>query len=218
MPRLPDTLRTELADAVERILAPDLDLRALAREMDDASGAIRTRSWTAPAAVAGGTADQVAEALSAIPRHEPDVTLLAAGAGSPVYMHRWWLRRELNTDGGGEKGLYLHRFENDGPEQFHNHPWPSASLLLDGSPIFEDTRKGTAIIYNRNVVLRPAAHRHRIRLRHGPVLNTGAVARIPALTLFATGRRVQEWGFEQPDGSIRPAKKTTPTGEPLPRR
>jgi len=218
MPRLPDALRTKLADTVERILAPDLNLRALAREMDNASGAIRTRSWTAPTTVGSETVIQVAEALFAIPGHEPDVTLLTADAGSPVYMQRWWLRRELTSDGYGQDGLYVHRFQNDDPEQFHNHPWPSASLLLGGGPIFEDTRHGTTVINNRSVVLRPASHRHRIRLRHGPVLHGGSVARIPAMTLFATGRRVQQWGFEQPDGSIKPAKKTAPTDQPLPRR
>ena len=45
MPKLPDPLRAELADTVEGILAPDVDLRALAREMDDATGAIRAVSW-----------------------------------------------------------------------------------------------------------------------------------------------------------------------------
>ena len=218
MPRLPDALRTELADTVERILAPDLDLQALAREMDDASGRIRTRSWTTATAASIEQVTRVNEALRAITEHEPDLTLLTADPGSPVYMNRWWLRRELTDEGNGQDSLYVHVFQNDDPEGFHNHPWPSASLLLYGGPIFEDTRHGTTAIENRSVVLRPAAHRHRIRLRQGPVLHSGSVGRIPAMTLFATGRRIQQWGFEQPDGSIKPAKKTAPSDQPLPRR
>ena len=82
-------------------------------------------------------------------------------------------------------------------------------------PIFEYTRHGTAVIENRNIVLRPASHRHRIRLRPGPVLNDGSIRRIPAMTLFQTGKRVQRWGFEQPDGSIKPV--ASKSGE-VPRR
>lgn len=46
--RLPDTLRTELADGVERILGPDLDLQALAQEMDDATGRSARAPGSAP--------------------------------------------------------------------------------------------------------------------------------------------------------------------------
>ncbi|MCY4636490.1 MAG: hypothetical protein OXG04_18635 [Acidobacteria bacterium] len=130
-------------------------------------------------------------------------------------MRRWWLRRQPAGDGHGENGLYVHVFDNDDPEGLHNHPWPSASLLLSGGPIFEDTAHGTAIIDNRRIVLRPAAHRHRIRLRHGPLMHDGSVGRISATTLFCTGRRIQEWGFEQPDGSIKQiAKRQESTAAP----
>lgn len=205
MPQLPDPLRAELAETVERTLAPDIELEALAREMDDATGAIRTQSWIRPG---GASIDQVSEIKRAlfgsITGYEPDLTLLTADEGSPVYMRRWWLRRTLADDQHGQDGLYVHLFENNDPEGFHNHPWPSASLLLYGGPIFEDTRHGTAVIENRSIVLRPASHRHRIRLRPGPVLNDGSIKRIPAMTPFRTGKRVQRWGFEQADGSIKP--------------
>lgn len=99
MPRLPNALRTELTDTVERILAPDLDLQALTREMDDASGRIRTRSWIAATAASIEQVTRVNEALRAITEYEPDLTLLTADAGSPVYMNCWWLRRELTDEG-----------------------------------------------------------------------------------------------------------------------
>lgn len=191
MPRLPEALRTELADTVERILAPDVDLQALAREMDDATGAIRTRSWICSRPASIEQTSEINRTLQPVTGYAPDLTLLTADPGSPVYMHRWWLQRKLTEAGEGQDGLYVHLFENNDPEQFHNHPRPSASLLLRGGPIFEDTRHGTTTIENRSIVLRPATHRHRIRLRQGPVLHNGSVARIPAMTLFATGRRVQ---------------------------
>ena len=215
--RMPDTLRTELAESVDRILGPDLDLRTLVREMDDATGAIRTRSWirAQPA-----TVDQVLEinrTLLPVTDHEPDLTLLTAGEDSPVYMRRWWLRRQAAGDGHGENGLYVHVFDNDDPEGFHNHPWPSASLVLLGGPIFEDTTHGTTIIDHCRIVLRPAAHRHRIRLPHGPRLHDGTVGRIRTTTLFCTGRRIQDWGFEQPDGSVKPIARRQESAATTPR-
>ena len=201
MPRLPDALRTELADTVERILTPDVDLQALAHEMDHATGAIRTQSWIRPNGASIDQVSRINRALQGITTYEPDLSLLTDDEGSPVYMQRWWLRRGLTDDGHGQNGLYLHLFKNNDPVGFHNHPWPSASLLLHGGPIFEDTRHGTARIENRSIVLRPASHRHRIRLRPGPWPHDGS---IPATTLFQTGKRVQRWGFEQPDGSIKP--------------
>ena len=204
MPKLHDALRRDLADTVERILAPNVDLEALAREMDDATGAIRTQSWIRPKGARIDQVNEINRALEGVTTYEPDLTLLTADEKSPVYMRRWWLQRTLADDGHGQDGLYVHIFENNDPEGFHNHPWPSASLLLYGGPIFEDTRHATAVIENRSIVLRPASHRHRIRLRPGPVLHDQTVSRIPAMTLFRTGKRVQPWGFEQPDGSIKP--------------
>lgn len=209
MTRLPATLRTELAGEVERILAPGIDLHALAREMNTAIGAIRTRAWIGARPATLDQVNQIRKTLEVVAEHEPDLTLFTAEVESPIYMRRWWLRRKLSDNGYGQEGLYVHVFENDDPEELHNHPWASASLLLRGGPIFEDTREGTAVIEDRQIVLRPAAHRHRIRLRPGPVLHDQTVSRIPAMTLFCTGKRVQEWGFEQPDGSIRPVTSTT---------
>lgn len=67
-------------------------------------------------------------------------------------------------------------------------------------------------------MLRPAAHRHRIRLRHGPVTRDESVSRLTATTLFGTRRRVREWGFEQPDGSIKPVAKGQKSTATAPRR
>ena len=209
MTKLPDALRTEMATAVEAILAPDTDLRALAEEMNAASGALRTQAWIGARPIGFNRISDINNTLKDITRYVPDLTLLTHEEGSAVYMRRWWLRRELSEDGHGCNGHYVHLFENDDPVNLHNHPWASASLLLHGGPIFEDTREGTSIIHNRQIVVRPANHRHRIRLRNGPPAHSGAATKIPAMTLFCTGERVQEWGFEKADGSIEPAKSTT---------
>lgn len=116
MTRLPDTLRTALADAVERILAPDVDLQALARGMDDATGAIRTRPWTRPQPAGLDQVIEVNRTLLPVTDHEPDLTLLTAGEGTPVYLRRWWLRRQLAGNGYGQDGLYVHVFDNDDPD------------------------------------------------------------------------------------------------------
>ena len=173
--------------------------------MDNTGSANPARTWALLAQPAGlSQVVEVNRALLPVAGHDPDVTLLTGNQGSPVYMRRWWLRRRTTSDRHGDGGLYVHVFHNDDPEGLHNHPWASASLLLSGGPIFEDTRDGTAVIQNRDIVLRAAAHRHRIRLRHGPVLHDGSESRLTATTLFCTGPRVQEWGFEQPDGSVKP--------------
>ena len=210
MPKLPDPLRAELAETVERILAPDIDLRALVQEMNTATGTVRTRAWIGANPVRFLKVSDINNALlKAVNEYEPDLTLFTDETGSPIYMKRWWLRRKPADDGHGQEGLYVHLFENDDPVGLHNHPWASASLLLRGGPIFEDTQDGTARIESRQIVVRPAEHRHRIRLQKKRVPHTGAEVPVPAVTLFCTGKRVQEWGFEQPDGSIKPVTSTT---------
>ena len=76
-----------------------------------------------------------------------------------------------------------------------------------------------SVIHNGDLFLRPATHRHRVRL--SPDLSSGARAdaRQGAVTLIATGRRSKPWGFERPDGSIEQvASRPGDGGEPLPRR
>ena len=217
MTTLPDGLRTELADTVERILAPGIDLHALARTMDDALGTNAARTWNRVQPASARQVLEINRALLPVTEHQPDVTLFTGDRDSPVYMQRWWLRRRTTSDGDGDGGLYVHVFSNDDPEGFHNHPWASASLLLSGGPIFEDTKERVAVIENRDIVLRAAAHRHRIRLRHGPPPNDGTEGRLTAMTLFCTGPRVQQWGFEQPDGSIAPIAKRQASTATAPR-
>jgi hypothetical protein len=233
MTRLPDTRRTELADTVERILAPDIDLHALARSMQNANDRNPATTWHRARRATSEQVATIRRELDGVTDHEPDLTLLTGGEDSPVYMQRWWLRRRTTADGHGDGGLYVHLFANDDPEELHNHPWPSASLLISGSPVFEDTCDGTATIRDGDIVLRAASHRHRIRL-HEVILHAGThghpitpvaeppdpwlVTKQPAMTLFCTGHRVQEWGFQQPDGSIKPVYSKQKTTGTTPRR
>ena len=151
--------------------------------------------------------------------YRPDLVLRTAGADSPVYMSRWWLRREMVSETEGQYGLYVHVFENNDPEGFHDHPWASASLLLDGGPVYDQTPRGMSIIHNGDLFLRPATYRHRIRLSPDPSPGARADARQGAVTLIATGHRSKPWGFERPDGSIEHvASVPADDGGPLPRR
>ena len=52
------------------------------------------------------------------------------------------------------------------------------------------------------VCLRPAGFRHRLALVEG----LGGPQ--PAVTLFATGNRAGDWGFEEADGSITDAARS----------
>ena len=157
MTRLPDTLRTELADAVERILAPDVDLQALAREMDDATGAIRTRPWIRAQPTGLDQMIEVNRTLLPVTDHEPDLALLTAGEGSPVYMRRWWLRREVDRRRPRQERPVPARLRE---RRLRGIPQPPVAIGLPAAgaaaPSSRTPRHGTTVIENRSVVLRPA--------------------------------------------------------------
>ena len=216
---MPHPIRAELAERVATLLGPGVNLPALARELDGATGGIRTRSRQHVGAVTPEQARKALDIANAVRDYRPDLVLRTADADSPVYMSRWWLRREMASETEGQYGLYVHVFENDDPEGFHDHPWASASLLLDGGPVYDETPRGMSVIHNGDLFLRPATHRHRVRLSPDLSPGAGADARQGAVTLIATGRRSKPWGFERPDGSIEQvASRPGDGGEPLPRR
>ena len=216
---MPDRIRAELAEQITTLLARQADLPALAREMDNAAGSLRTRSWHHVGAVTPEQLRHVLDIANEARDYRPDLVLRTAGADSPVYMSRWWLRREMVSETEGQYGLYVHVFDNDDPDAFHDHPWPSASLLLDGGPIFDQTPRRTSVIHNGDLFLRPATHRHRVRLSPDPSGAAGANNRQQAVTLIATGHRAKPWGFERPDGSIEHvASVPDDGGEPRHRR
>lgn len=127
-------------------------------------------------------------------RDDPDEELCRDGG--TAYLRRWWLRRPAAAE-ASSRAVYLHETVLPDLPPPHNHPWASASLLVDGA--LEDLEwAGEGLEPRRwnprpgDILYRPAAHCHLLD-PHG-----GA----PALTLFATGGREQAWGFLRPDGTF----------------
>lgn len=112
----------------------------------------------------------------------------------PYMLRWWWLPRNHYFN------IYIHRFlKDDDDEAFHDHPWPSYSIMCEGD-IYEHYKIdiegfGSYNEWRRlkpgDKVYRPAKFAHRI-----VVLPS---AKLP-LTIFITGPRVREWGFYCPKG------------------
>lgn len=138
-----------------------------------------------------------------------------------IYINRWFLtdRREEGEN------HYLHQFLNDDDDRAnHDHPWDSVSFVLwggyiehisgphysritwdqegqfyiDGKPVRrEETESRTVVRKRGDVIFRRAEHTHRIELFKD---SKGRPKR--AWTLFITGPKIREWGFECPKGWV----------------
>lgn len=130
------------------------------------------------------------------------------------YLHRWYitpwsgLYRDIEDADltrwqrfvRSLPGIYLHFFySSDYAKALHDHPWSSLSVILDGG-YFEHQQFGTVpgfkmgmIIWRPpgSVIYRSAETLHRIEKPDG-------VERI--VTLFITGRRRRQWGFDCKEG------------------
>lgn len=107
--------------------------------------------------------------------------------GDPVYLERWWIipRNE-------KQNVYLHRILRDDDDRaLHDHPWANASYVIAGS-YREITPEGTFIRQPGDVVVRPAMALHRLELIDGD----------PCISLFTTGPKIREWGFDCPKGWV----------------
>ena len=112
----------------------------------------------------------------------PDFTI-----GDPVYLERWWIvpRNE-------QQNVYLHRILRDDDDRaLHDHPWDNVSYVIAGS-YREITPDGTFIRQPGDVVKRQATDMHRLELIDGE----------PCVSLFFTGQKVREWGFDCPGGWV----------------
>jgi len=112
------------------------------------------------------------------------------GGDETPYMLRWWIIPRnpfLN--------IYLHRFlRSDDDRATHDHPWANCSILLQGSYTEHQIAAGgvhTRTIYNAGdfKIRWSGKIAHRIELHDGP-----------CWTLFITGPRYRQWGFNCPNG------------------
>jgi hypothetical protein len=106
------------------------------------------------------------------------------------YLLRWFIKRE--EEGTGRR-VYLHCFcRSDYDRALHDHPWSSTSIILEGEYL-EHLQDGT--VEHRkagDVVSRSAEAQHRVELIGGR----------RCWTLFITGPKVREWGFQCKDGWV----------------
>lgn len=111
----------------------------------------------------------------------------------PGYMERRWLVRPTKMSLG--RSVRIHKIlRSDSDRDFHDHPWPYMTIILDGgytevTPVYNagGIYQGTRSTYYGpgSVIVRPAKHLHRLVLAPGQT----------ATTLFICGRWEQEWGF-----------------------
>lgn len=102
------------------------------------------------------------------------------------YLHRWWLVPKNRW-----ANVYLHRFHESDEPVPHDHPWMNVSVLLRGR-YREHYHDGTWRDYGPGaVIFRQARSLHWLEVLEGPVT-----------TLFLTGPRRRQWGFQTPSGWV----------------
>ena len=101
------------------------------------------------------------------------------------YLRRWWI---IPRNEGCN--VYLHEIlHSDDDRAMHDHPWVNTSMVIDGGYI-EHTPEGVFERKAGDVVTREATAMHRLEIP-----DNGR-----AVSLFITGPKVREWGFDCPNG------------------
>jgi len=103
------------------------------------------------------------------------------------YLLRWWVipRNELYN-------LYLHDIrKSDDDRAMHDHPWENTSLVVSGGYL-EHTPQGVFERKAGDIIHRKPTDLHRLEVIPGQ----------RAITLFATGPKVRDWGFQCPKGWV----------------
>lgn len=109
------------------------------------------------------------------------------GGRENPYLERWWIipRNE-------QQNVYLHRILRDDDDRaLHDHPWENISYVIAGT-YREITPDGTFIRQPGDIVRRQATDMHRLELIDGE----------PCVSLFFTGPKVRDWGFDCPKGWV----------------
>ncbi len=116
-------------------------------------------------------------------KRRPDLVI---GDPTDPYLLRWWIQKDP------ERGsVYLHQvLKDDDDRALHDHPWDSASLVLQGV-LREVMPNGSLLLCPGELNTRRATDAHRLEIVEGPVW-----------TLFTTGPRVRDWGFHCANGWV----------------
>ncbi len=144
---------------------------------------------------------------------QPDAVI---GGHDDPYLLRWWLipRNPVFN-------VYLHLFlRSDDDRALHDHPWLfNLSVLLWGEYAEHTSRRGVERVTRRQAgdfKLRVGRAPHRLELLPAEDLTEAQIDNpgpLPCWTLFITGPRVREWGFDCPHGWIH-WKKFTAADDP----
>lgn len=103
------------------------------------------------------------------------------------YLRRWWVIPRNES-----VNVYLHDIrKSDDDRAPHDHPWANTSYLLFGSYI-EHTPEGSFVRRAGDVVTRPAEALHRLEVIPGE----------RAVSLFITGPKLRDWGFQCEHGWV----------------
>lgn len=111
---------------------------------------------------------------------EPNETL---GNGISPYLQRWYVQRDKEV--GNMFVHVIHR--SDAEDELHDHPFDNVTIVLDGE-IEEILPEGGRMLQPGDIVVRKAADLHRLVIGQ------------PVTTLFVTGPKIREWGFDM-DGA-----------------
>lgn len=122
------------------------------------------------------------------------------------YMERYWLYKSGACEPNHTSvGVRIHRIlRSDSDRHFHDHPWPSISIVLRGGywevmpesqsqePFLDPYRWRRIWRGPGAIVFRRAHHRHRIEIPEGQ----------DSWSMFIMGRYAKHWGFYTARGFI----------------
>ena len=136
------------------------------------------------------TIEQMQEWARDVMRRKPDFVI------GNDYLLRWWI---IPRNEGCN--IYLHEIlHSDDDRALHDHPWANTSYILSGGYI-EHTPDGVFERKTGDIVERSADDLHRIDVIDGQ----------SCVSLFITGPKVRDWGFECPQGWVPWQDFTDPT-------
>lgn len=126
----------------------------------------------------------------------------------------WWRRPVAWTLQQFGIAVRIHEIlRSDDDRALHDHPWPYLTVILSGG-YYEHTVDAFGELSTwhgpGDVLYRSADFRHRLELFRPFWFGVGAHdarARIPAVTLFITGRWQQSWGFFPGTGETKVSPK-----------
>jgi len=103
------------------------------------------------------------------------------------YLRRWWVMPR-----NAFANVYLHQIlKSDDDRALHDHPWANSSYILSGGYI-EHTPEGSFLRKPGDFIERGADALHRLEVLPG----------MDCISLFTTGPKVREWGFQCPQGWV----------------